>query len=330
METVTLANSDITCSRIALGTWAIGGWMWGGNDRQESTRTVQEAVEMGITAIDTAPVYGFGESERLVGEALYQERLRNRVTLATKCALNWDDDGPYRDASRARITKEVEDSLRRLRTDVIDVYQIHWPDSTRPVEEAAEAMLELKRAGKIRAVGVSNFDAHQIRAFHAVCPLSTVQPPYNLFERQMEETLAPVLGELGLSTLTYGALCRGLLSGKMREHTRFEGDDLRNHDPKFKAPRYAHYLAAVDKLDTLARERHGKRVLHLALRWLLDRRDVSVALWGARRPEQIQPVREVMGWHLSDQDQADIDAILVDTISDPVGPEFMAPPARGR
>jgi len=332
METVTLANSDITCSRIALGTWAIGGWMWGGNDSQDSMRTVQEAVEMGITAIDTAPVYGFGESERRVGDALHQERLRNRVTLATKCALNWDDDdhdkGPYRDASRKRIVQEAEDSLRRLRTDVIDLYQIHWPDPTRPVEEAAEVMLELQRAGKIRAVGVSNFDAEQIRAFHSVCPLSTVQPPYNLFERQMENTLLPVFKELGVSTLTYGALCRGLLSGKMREHSRFEGDDLRNNDPKFQPPRYTQYLDAVQQLDALARERYGKRVLHLALRWLLDQPGASVALWGARRPEQIQPVTDVMGWHLNDRDKRDIDTILADTISDPVGPEFMAPPTR--
>lgn len=328
METVTLANSDLTCSRIALGTWAIGGWMWGGNNEQDSLRTVQQAVEQGITAIDTAPVYGFGQSEDLVGRALKNAGLRDRVMLATKCALNWNDDSPFRDASRERITREVEDSLQRLQTDVIDLYQIHWPDPTRPVEEAAETLADLKKQGKIRAAGVSNFDADQIRAFHDICPLSTVQPPYNLFERDMEKDLLPVLRELGLDTLTYGALCRGLLSGKMRENTHFEGDDLRNNDPKFQPPRYQQYLTAVEKLDELARERHGKRVLHLALRWLLDQPGVSIALWGARRPEQIEPVNEIMGWHLSDQDKADIDRILAHSITDPVGPEFMAPPSR--
>ena len=328
MDTVTLHNSDITCSRIALGTWAIGGWMWGGNDEQDSIRTIQEAVDRGITLIDTAPVYGFGESEERVGLALQQGRLRQRVAIATKCGLNWDHQGPYRDAGRERIFQEVDDSLRRLRSDVIDLYQLHWPDPTRPVEEAAEAMADLKRAGKIRAVGVSNFDADQIRAFHAVCPLSTVQPPYNLFERDMEKDLLPVLGELGLDTLTYGALCRGLLSGKMREHTRFDGDDLRNNDPKFQPPRYRQYLEAVTRLDALARRRYGKRVLALALRWLLDQPGVSVALWGARRPEQIEAVTDIQGWHLDDDARAEIDLILADTLTDPVGPEFMAPPDR--
>lgn len=327
METITLHNSDLSCSRIALGTWALGGWLWGGNDPHDSLKTIQEAVEMGISAIDTAPVYGFGESERLVGQALKHAGLRRQVMLASKCALNWNDQGPYRDARRERIFQEVEDSLKRLKTDVIDLYQIHWPDPNRPVEEAAEAMSKLKQQGKIRAVGVSNFSAAEIRAFHAVCPLSTVQPPYNLFERGLEQEPLPVIQELGLDTLTYGALCRGLLSGKMRPHTRFEGDDLRNNDPKFKPPRYAQYLAAVEKLDQFARQRYGKRVLHLSLRWLLDQPGVTVALWGARRPEQIQPINEILGWHLDDEGKGEIDRILQETITDPIGPEFMAPPA---
>ncbi|WP_106476193.1 aldo/keto reductase [Phytohalomonas tamaricis] len=328
METIALPNSDLNPSRIALGTWAIGGWMWGGTDEQQSIRTVQSAVERGITCIDTAAVYGFGRSEELVGRALKEGGLRNQAVVATKCALNWNDNGPYRDASRARIEQEIDDSLRRLQTDYIDLYQIHWPDPTREISEAAETMRELKQKGKIRAVGVSNFSVEQIREFEKVCPLSAVQPPYNLFERGIEDELLPALREDGIGTLTYGALCRGLLSGKMKRDTQFEGDDLRQSDPKFQSPRYEQYLDAVEQLDRYAQEHYGKRILHLALRWLLDQPGVSVALWGARRPDQLDPANEVMGWSLDEKAKQDIDRILKDTVKDPVGPEFMAPPTR--
>ncbi|OHV08019.1 aldo/keto reductase [Kushneria phosphatilytica] len=328
METVTLPNSDLTPSRIALGTWAIGGWMWGGTDEKQSIDTIQSAVERGITCIDTAAVYGFGRSEEIVGRALKEGGIRDQVVLATKCGLNWNDNGPYRDASRARIQKEVEDSLRRLQTDRIDLYQLHWPDPTRDISEAAETLRELREAGKIRAVGVSNFSVEQMRAFEKICPLSTMQPPYNLFEREIESDILPAVREDNVGTLTYGALCRGLLSGKMKRDTKFEGDDLRNNDPKFQQPRYDQYISAVEKLDAYAQEHYGKRVLHLALRWLLDQPGVSVALWGARRPDQLDPANEVMGWSLNDQAMRDIDAILNECITDPVGPEFMAPPTR--
>ncbi|RKR07602.1 aryl-alcohol dehydrogenase-like predicted oxidoreductase [Kushneria sinocarnis] len=328
METVTLPNSDLTPSRIALGTWAIGGWMWGGTDEKQSIDTIQSAVERGITCIDTAAVYGFGRSEEIVGRALKEGGIRDQVVLATKCGLNWNDNGPYRDASRARIQKEVEDSLRRLQTDRIDLYQLHWPDPTREVSEAAETLRELREAGRIRAVGISNFSVEQMREFEKICPLSTLQPPYNLFEREIERDILPAVREDNVGTLTYGALCRGLLSGKMKRDTTFEGDDLRNNDPKFQQPRFEQYISAVEKLDAYAQEHYGKRVLHLALRWLLDQPGVSVALWGARRPDQLDPANEVMGWSLNDQAMRDINAILDECITDPVGPEFMAPPTR--
>lgn len=159
-------------------------------------------------------------------------------------------------------------------------------------------------------------------------PLHTAQPPYNLFERQIDHDVLPYCRQHGIATLTYGALCRGLLSGRMSTDTRFEGDDLRRIDPKFQAPRYARYLSAVDRLDRFARERYGKRVIHLALRWLLDRPGVSVALWGARRPEQLAPVDEVMGWSLDAGAMAEIDRIVAEYIVEPIGPEFMAPPLK--
>ncbi|WP_322974127.1 aldo/keto reductase [Larsenimonas rhizosphaerae] len=329
METITLPNSELSGSRIALGTWAIGGWMWGGTDEKQSIDTVRSAVERGITTIDTAAVYGFGESERLVGKALKQHGLRDQVLLATKCGLNWrDDESVFRDAGRARIEQEVNDSLSRLQTDYIDLYQLHWPDPTRDIEEAADTLKSLKQAGKIRAVGVSNFNVEQMNAFNEICPLSTIQPPYNLFERDIEQDILPAAHQAGIGTLTYGALCRGLLSGKMKADTTFDSDDLRSNDPKFQKGRFEQYLSAVSRLDDYARERYDKTVLELSLRWLLDQEGVSIALWGARRPDQLDPASKVMGWSLDQQAKRDIDAILNECITDPVGPEFMAPPTR--
>jgi aryl-alcohol dehydrogenase-like predicted oxidoreductase len=233
----------------------------------------------------------------------------------------------FRNASRVRILKEVDESLRRLRTDCIDIYQAHWPDPLTPIEETAEAMHSLFAQGKIRAIGVSNFSVEQMERFRRVAPLHVLQAPYNLFERNIEPDILPYCRRNNIATLGYGALCRGLLSGRMRPDTKFEGDDLRRTDPKFQQLRFRQYLAAVDQLDQLARARSGKRVLHLAVRWMLDQ-GVSVALWGARHPGQIQPVDEVSGWRLDEKDMAEIDAILAATIRDPVGPEFMAPPAR--
>jgi aryl-alcohol dehydrogenase-like predicted oxidoreductase len=173
---------------------------------------------------------------------------------------------------------------------------------------------------------VSNFSVIQMERFRRIAPLHVLQPPYNLFERGIETDLLPYCRKNKIATLGYGALCRGLLSGRMRLDTAFDGDDLRRSDPKFLGPRFAQYLAAVAKLDRLA-QRFGKRVIHLAVRWMLDQ-GVTTALWGARRPDQLHPVDEVTGWSLDASAKAEIDGILRETIADPVGPEFMAPPAR--
>jgi aryl-alcohol dehydrogenase-like predicted oxidoreductase len=327
MEFAQIAGTSLKISRVALGTWAIGGWMWGGTDDAESVATIRAALERGINLIDTAPAYGFGRSEELVGKALGEAGLRASAVISTKVGLEWNDGKVFRNASRARIFKEVEDSLRRLRTDYIDIYQVHWPDPLVAIEETAEAMGALYRQGKIRAIGVSNFSVSQMDQFRQVTPLHVLQPPYNLFERAAETDLLPYCQQHGVTTLGYGALCRGLLSGRMKPDTRFEGDDLRSTDPKFQPPRYARYLSAVEQLDRLAQQRFGKRVIQLASRWVLDK-GISTALWGARKPEQLEPIGEVAGWRLNDEAMAEIDLILNSTIADPVGPEFMAPPAR--
>jgi aryl-alcohol dehydrogenase-like predicted oxidoreductase len=317
----------LKAARVALGTWAMGGWMWGGTDESEAIATVRAAIDHGVDLIDTAPAYGFGRSEEIVGKALAESGLRSRVAVATKVGLEWDGGKVFRNASRARILKEVDESLRRLRTDRIDIYQVHWPDPLTPIEETAGAMHSLFAQGKIRAIGVSNFSVAQMERFRRVAPLHVLQAPYNLFERNIESDILPYCRRNNVATLGYGALCRGLLSGRMRPDTKFEGDDLRRTDPKFQQPRFKQYLAAVDQLDQLAGARFGKRVVHLAVRWMLDQ-GVSIALWGARHPGQIQAVDGVTGWCLDEPAKAEIDRILSETIRAPVGPEFMAPPAR--
>jgi aryl-alcohol dehydrogenase-like predicted oxidoreductase len=326
METIAKRTMPFALPRIALGTWAIGGWMWGGTDGPNAIRTIRSALERGVTLIDTAPVYGFGVSESLIGRALAEGGLRRQALIATKVGLEWDQNGKIsRVASAPRIRHEVEDSLRRLRTDVIDLYQVHWPDTLTPIEETAETMAALLKEGKIRAIGVSNFSPAQMDRFRTVAPLHVVQPPYNIFERAIDQDVLPYAIDNGLTVLAYGSLCRGLLTGSMTRFSHWNGDDLRKSDPKFQGARFAQYLAAVEALKALARDRYGRSVLALAIRWVLDR-GPTVALWGARMPSQLDPVAEALGWRLDDDAMAEIDRILAVHVRDPVGPEFMAPP----
>ena len=326
METIEIGNSGITTSRIGLGTWAIGGWMWGGSDETQSIATIHAAIDRGITLIDTAPVYGFGRSEEIVGKAL-AGGLRERVQIATKVGLGWKDGKVFRDSRPASIRREIEASLKRLRTDVIDLYQVHWPDLESDIGEAARTLEDLRRDGKIRAIGVSNFSPAQMDEFRAAARLDAVQSPYNLFEREIEADVLPYARNDGLAVLSYGALCRGLLAGGMTVHTTFEGDDLRKVDPKFRPPRFQRYLAAVGELEALARTRYGKPVAALAVRWVLDQ-GPTIALWGARRPGQVDAVSHVEGWRLGGDVQRDIDACLRRWVPEPIAPTFMAPPPR--
>jgi aryl-alcohol dehydrogenase-like predicted oxidoreductase len=328
MEFVDIPGTSIRVSRIALGTWAIGGWMWGGSNESDAINAIHAALDRGINLIDTAPAYGFGRSEEIVGKALALGGRRKRAFIATKVGLDWKDGKVFRNARKARIIEEAENSLRRLQTDVIDLYQVHWPDPNTPIAEVADAMGELHRAGKIRGIGVSNFSPAQMDEFRKVAPLHAAQPPYNLFERAIDQDVLPYCRDRNIALLAYGSLCRGLLSGSMTKSSRFTGDDLRKDDPKFIAPRFEQYLAAVERLDRFANERFGKRVIHLAVRWVLDRGDMNIALWGARRADQLAPIADVIGWRIDRAAMAEIDLILQETIRDPVGPEFMAPPDR--
>jgi aryl-alcohol dehydrogenase-like predicted oxidoreductase len=328
MEYIDIADTGVRASRVGLGAWAIGGWMWGGTEEREAIATIHSALDRGITLVDTAAVYGYGNSEEIVGKALAGPR-RAKAVIATKVTLDWTDDGSvFRNGSKARIEKEIDDSLRRLQTDYIDIYQVHWPDTLTPIEETAAAMKALLDAGKIRAIGVSNYSAAQMETFRSIAPLHTSQPPFNLFEREAEVEVLPYCAQHGIVGMTYGALCRGLLSGRVTKERAYEGDDLRGRDPKYQEPRLSQYLAAVAQLDTLARERYGKRVIDLAVRWLLEQPGVGIALWGARKPAQLDDVEGAMGFTIDRATLDEIDRILADTVLDPVGPEFMAPPTR--
>lgn len=330
MEYTAIAETNLTPSRIGLGTWAIGGWEWGGTDDDAAIATIHRALDTGITLIDTAPVYGQGHSEQVVGKALLGKR--DKAIVATKVGLEWNDRGDvFRNASAARVRKEIDDSLRRLQTDYIDVYQVHWPDLTTPFAETAGVLDDLRKAGKVKAIGVSNFSPEQMDEFSRYVPLRTVQPPYNIFEREAENEVLPYAMTHSLCALTYGALCRGLLSGRMTEGTVFHSNDMRaGEDPKFQPPRFRQYLRAVESLDTLARERFGKRVIHLALRWVLDSPGVGVALWGARKPEQVDAIPGAFDFTIDAQTRNDIDCIVEQAVHDPVGPQFMAPPEAAR
>ncbi len=327
MEFTHIPHLKTDVSRIGLGTWAIGGWMWGGTEEQKAISTIQRALENGINLIDTAPVYGFGKSEEIVGKALKQYGNRERVVLATKVGLNWKNQQVFRDSSKKRIMQEIEDSLRRLQVDYIDLYQVHWPDPQTPFAETANALDQLLKEGKIRAIGVSNYTVEDMKIFQKTAPIDAAQPPFNLFEKEAEQTILAYCKKMHLATVGYGSLCRGLLSGKMRQDVQFQGDDLRKSDPKFQKPRYSQYLECVKRLDQWAQQNYRCSVLSLAIRWVLDM-GIDVALWGARQPEQLDAISTVWGWKLKAEDFKAIDDILNETISMPVGPEFMAPPVQ--
>lgn len=326
MEFFTLNGAQV--SRIGLGTWAIGGSEWGEVSEADAVATCRALLDHGANLIDTAPIYGKGRAEQLLGRAVREHGRREDFYIATKAGLLWNEQGVFADSRPERLRQEFEDSLRRLGTDYVDLYQIHWPDTTLPVEQAAEVMRELYDAGRIRAVGVSNFSAEQMAAFACVVPLHANQPPYNLFEREIDVETLPYCQKHSIAVLTYSSLCRSLLAGRLRADTPIPEGDIRRVDPKFQQPRFDQYLKAVEQLDDFAHKHYGKRVLDLAVRWVLDRPGVSAALWGAKRPEQLAPIQNAMGWKLDAAAMQAIDRIVAACVTDPVGPEYLTPSPR--
>ena len=326
METTTIAGIEV--SRIGLGTWAIGGSEWGAVSEDQAIATCLGAIERGINLIDTAPIYGRGRAEEIIGKAMAHYGKRDEFYIATKAGLDWKERGVFANSTASRLQRELEDSLRRLGTNYVDLYQIHWPDTRTPVAESAAVLADFVREGKVRALGVSNFSVEQMSEFRRVAPLASDQPPYNIFEREIDAEVLPWCKSNGIAVLTYSSLCRSLLGGRVHRGMKFEPGDIRYVDPKFQEPRFSQYMTAVERLAAFGRERFGKSIIELAARWVLDRPGISVALWGAKRPEQLDAAAGVMGWKLGEDAMAEIDRIVAESVRDPIGPEYLTPMVR--
>jgi len=318
----------------------MGAGEWANVDRAESIACLRKALEYGVNLIDTAPIYGAGNAETVVGEALRQHIAaggrREDYYIATKFGLDREaTPSAGREPELGRvvanaapqfIVEEIERSLRRLQVEYVDLYQLHWPDTLVAMERVAEALLPLLESGKVKALGVSNCSPAQMDAFRSVAPLATNQPPYNIYERAIEQDVLPYCDAQGMVTLAYSALCRSMLSGKVTAASTFT--DIRKFDPKFQPPRLAQYAAATKALDAWAHERYGKSVAELAVRWILDRSPYTVALLGGHRPQQLELIPACLGWRIDGEGMAAIDAIVAEQVVNPVGPEYLKPDVR--
>jgi aryl-alcohol dehydrogenase-like predicted oxidoreductase len=289
MRQVRLGQTDLQVSAIAFGTWAFGG-DWGAADLAESRNAIHHALDVGINLFDTAQGYGFGAAEQVLGEALRERTRREEVIIATKGGLRLDGDRLLRDASRRWLREGVESSLRSLGTEYIDIYQVHWPDLHTPPEETAGALEELVAEGKIRHVGVSNYAVDEMHALGRFGRVETLQPPYHLFRRDIEETILPYAAAHDIGVLVYGPLAHGLLSGRMSESTTFDADDWRGKSPDFTAETFRRNLAVVERLKGFARQKDIS-LPQLAVVWTLANpnrarrhRGRAAALAGCDRP----------------------------------------------
>jgi aryl-alcohol dehydrogenase-like predicted oxidoreductase len=310
MERLRLGKTDLQVSPIAFGTWSFGG-EWGQFDSDEATATIGRALELGITLFDTAQGYGFGAAERLLGEALWARARRDDVLVATKGGLRRKGDRLLRDASAGWLREGVESSLRNLGTDYIDLYQVHWPDEHTPAEKTAAGLEDLVREGKIRHVGVSNYDVKQMEELARFGRLETLQPPYHLFRREIEDEILPYTMDHDIGVLVYGAMAHGLLTGTMTPETRFGADDWRSTSPDFADDTFRRNLAVVEQLKTIAQQR-GVTLPQLAVAWTLASPAVEVTIVGARRPVHLEESAAAADIELTPEDLAAVDAVLAD------------------
>ncbi|UOQ44812.1 aldo/keto reductase [Halobacillus salinarum] len=310
MNKVQLGMSQKEATRIGLGTWAIGGSGWGGTDKQESIQTIQTALDKGINFIDTAPAYGQGLSEEIIGEAIQQSPVnREDLILATKAGINWNNRGTFRDSRPERLEEELEESFRRLGTDYIDLYQIHWPDDEIDLKETAAQVKEFYDSGKILAVGVSNFTPEQMDEWRKYAPLHTSQMQLNLLQRSLSDWF-DYCRERDIVTISWGSLAHGMLTGKYTKETNFPDDDLRSSIELFQGYRYPNYIDAVSELERFANER-DRDLVQLSIRWLLDSEPgTDIALWGARKPEQLEGLEGARDWSLTKEELRNIDNLL--------------------
>ncbi|MGQ9709720.1 MAG: aldo/keto reductase [Anaerolineae bacterium] len=316
MQTRKLGYTDLYLTSIGLGTWAIGGggweYGWGPQDEADSIRTIQRAIDLGINWIDTAAVYGLGRSEEVVGKAIRGRR--DQVVIATKCGLVWDEGStvPYGRLKAWSVRKEVEASLRRLNVDVIDLYQIHWPNPDEDIEEAWATIADLIREGKVRYGGVSNFSVEQMKRVQAIHPIASLQPPYNMLRREIEAEILPFCAANNIGVIVYSPMGSGVLTERFsRERVAELADDdwRKKHNDNFREPLLSANLALVDGLREIAR-RYGRTVSQLAIAWTLRRPEVTGAIVGARRPEQIEETAPAADWILPPEVLAEIDDLL--------------------
>jgi aryl-alcohol dehydrogenase-like predicted oxidoreductase len=307
MQTIKLGATDLVVSRICLGTWQFGG-EWGEIDRGEAIATVARARELGVNFFDTAQAYGFGASERLLARAL-EGVPREQVVLATKGGLRREGDELLRDSSPAWLRQGLEASLRYLDTDYVDVYQVHWPDPATPFEETAGALEQFVREGKVRYVGASNFDTLQIAEFALTRRLDTLQPPYHMLRREIEDAVLPYCREHDIGVLAYGPLAHGLLSGHFTRDSRIAREDWRAGSDLFSGESFERNLEIVERLKEFARELE-LTVAQLAIAWTLANPAVHVAIVGARRPAHIEGAAPAADVRLDGDALARVEQIL--------------------
>jgi len=313
-----IGRSGVTASAVGLGTWAIGGWMWGGTDEKESIAAIQASLDAGVTLIDTAPAYGLGRSEEIVGKALAGRR--DKAVIATKCGLVWhtqkgrhffDQDGKpvHRYLGRDAIFHEVEESLKRLGTDYIDLYITHWQDPTTPIAETMEALEDLRKAGKIRAIGASNVSRTELEDYAQIGGLDAIQERFSMIDREIETELLPVTTREGIATLSYSSLALGLLSGVIGPDRVFEGDDQRRGNPRFS-------VANREKVATFAADirpvadAHQASIAQIVIAWTLAQPGITFALCGARNPRQALDNARAGTIRLSDEERGLIDTAI--------------------
>lgn len=323
MHTRQLGASSVKVTPLILGTWAIGGWMWGGTDEKNSITAIQTSIKQGVTTIDTAAIYGMGLSEALIGKAI--QGRRDQVVLATKCGMRWDSDKgsnpwPSEDPRGNPVTirkylnphsivYECEQSLKRLNVDVIDLYQIHWPDGLTPIEESWGAMIRLLEEGKVRAIGVSNYNLQQLSKAHAIYPVHSIQSPYSLIRRKIEDDIIPFCLNNNIAVLAYSSLERGLLTGKILEHHKFTSTDHRSQHPAFTSSHRKQVQNALEIIRPIA-EKHDASLSQLILNCTYHMPGITAALVGARNPIQALENAQALHLHLSQEERIRITAAL--------------------
>ena len=292
-----LGKSDLRVSVVSLGTWVTGGENWGKTDDNQSISTINRAIDLGINLIDTAPAYGIGHSEEIVGKAI--KNRRHQVIIATKCGIDRSGGGFALNLKPMSIRKELEDSLKRLKIETIDLYQCHWPDPNTPIEDTMGEMLKIQSEGKIRYIGVSNFDIQLIQSALKIAPIVSVQPHYSLLERSIEKDLLPFCRENNIGVMTYGSLGSGILTGKYKMPPSFKGNDARNFFyPFYKEPYWSRTKDLIAEMEKITKE-HNKPVAEIAINWVNQQEGIATALVGARNSEQVEINAGAGEWELS-------------------------------